>query len=168
MLRTLDSRLRGNDGGEVRHSGPSGARTRNPDPEPWIPAFAGMTEAKFVIPGRGTKTRNPRSEPWIPAFAGMTERHSSFRAEWSEDPESRLRNLDSRLRGNDGGKVRHSGLSGAKIRNPDSEPWIPAFAGMTEAKFVIPGRGTKTRNPRSEPWIPAFAGMTSAKFVIPG
>jgi len=79
-----------------------------------------------------------------------------------------LRTLDSRFRGNDESKARHSGLSEAMTRNPHSEPWIPAFAGMTEAKFVIPGRGTRTRNPDSEPWIPAFAGITSAKFVIPG
>ena len=59
---------------------------------------------------------------WIPAFAGMTNGRAvlpSFRAEWSEDPESRPA-LDSRLRGNDEWEShpRHSGLSGAKTRNP--------------------------------------------------
>ena len=47
------------------------------------------------------------------------------------------------------------------------EPWVPAFAGMTEF-FVIPAEAgiQSFQSGMREPWIPACAGMTRF-FVIP-
>jgi len=69
----------------------------------------------------------------------MTERRSSFRAEWSEDPESTLRTLDSRLRGNDEGRIRHSEPSGVLLTAtsllPDAPTAYQAY-GLGDGSFI--------------------------------
>jgi hypothetical protein len=77
--KTLDSRLRGNDG--VKGGGP----------RHWIPAYAGMTASKvaardnedrlaktFVVPAKAGTQRRSGQRRWIPAHAGMTTRRTSF------------------------------------------------------------------------------------------
>jgi hypothetical protein len=56
-MKALDSRLRGNDDGNL-----------------WIPASAGMTMESFGFPLRGNDDENL----WIPASAGMTMKTYGF------------------------------------------------------------------------------------------
>ena len=126
--RFLDSRFRGNDGGEtgttgVGHGGKGlslvvhawfrGAGF-------WIPAFAGMTEGKTGMTGYGMGEGVCRAR-----FSCLVSGGGSVRGL-----------VDSRFRGNDGGRGWERGLSLAihawfRAAGAFVGLWIPAFAGMT-------------------------------------
>ena len=106
--QTLDSCVRRNDGGGDQEGERYGLENRQggvrQDPvghvheragfNPWIPAYAGMTEegtcsrTTGIQPldscvrrndgGGGHVHERPGSNPWIPAYAGMTERGDMF------------------------------------------------------------------------------------------
>ena len=115
------------------HGGWRSARSPSPR-RGWIPAFAGMTVVRLII-ARPTAARSPSPHRgWIPAFAGMRHRWLAFGAVTLTPP-----GMDSRLRGNDGGR---GWMDGSRLRGNDG--------GWRSARSPSPRRG----------WIPAFAGMT--------
>ena len=111
--------------------------------QPWIPAYAGMTQCYH-----GQRAQ----QPWIPAYAGMTQYYHGEREQQPWIPA-------------------YAGMTQCYHGEREQQPWIPAYAGMTqcyhgerEQQPWISAYAGMTQYYHGEreqqPWIPAYAGMT--------